>query len=91
MTTWSAYPVTRSMRAAPGSSGFIHGRHGHNSDSLYKARWALRAGAEPLTEKQDERLRVLFVSDQHVVAEAVGEVISAWSPPTVNRTRPEAN
>ncbi|GAA4730379.1 hypothetical protein GCM10023350_12030 [Nocardioides endophyticus] len=48
----------------------IHGHRGFKDDSLYKSRRTLHTGAGLLTDKQTDRLRVLFADDSHVEVEA---------------------
>jgi transposase len=48
----------------------IHGRRGRKGDPLYHARRTLHTGADLLTDKQANRLRELFASEQHVAVEA---------------------
>ena len=48
----------------------IHGHRGFRDDPLYKSRRTLHTGADLLTDKQNDRLRALFVDDAHVEVEA---------------------
>ena len=48
----------------------IHGHRGMKNDPLYRARRTLHTGADLLTDKQKDRLTVLFATDQHVQVEA---------------------
>src|SRR5215213_8045608 len=48
----------------------IHGHRGMTNDPLYRARRTLHTGADLLTDKQKDRLTVLFATDQHVEVEA---------------------
>lgn len=48
----------------------IHGRRGRKNDPLYRARRTLHTGAELLTDKQKDRLAVLFAAEEHVEVEA---------------------
>jgi transposase len=48
----------------------IHGHRGMNNDPLYRARRTLHTGADLLTDKQKDRLSVLFATDRHVEVEA---------------------
>ena len=47
-----------------------HGHRGRKDDPLYRARRTLHTGADLLTDKQCQRLRVLFDGDEHVQVEA---------------------
>lgn len=40
----------------------LHGHRGREDDPLHRARRTLRAGADPLTEKQQDRLEALFAA-----------------------------
>jgi transposase len=48
----------------------IHGHRGMKNDPLYRARRTLHTGADLLTDKQKDRLTVLFATDQHIEVEA---------------------
>ena len=48
----------------------IHGHRGHAGDPLYKSRRTLHTGTDLLTDRQIDRLRVLFADDAHVEVEA---------------------
>ncbi len=48
----------------------VHGHRGYKDDPLYKSRRTLHTGADLLTGKQIDRLRVLFADDAHVEVEA---------------------
>ena len=48
----------------------LHGHRGLKNDPLYRARRTLRTGDDLLTDRQRERLIVLFTSDDHVEVEA---------------------
>jgi len=47
-----------------------HGHRGRRHDPLYRARPTLLTGADLLTDKQKDRLRVLFATDAHIEVEA---------------------
>jgi transposase len=47
-----------------------HGHRGHKDDPLYRARRTLHTGADLLTDKQKDRLTVLFATGQHIEVEA---------------------
>jgi transposase len=48
----------------------IHGHRSHKGDPLYSARRTLHTGADLLTDKQIQRLRVVFAAEEHVEVEA---------------------
>ncbi|KAB1651761.1 ISL3 family transposase [Pseudoclavibacter chungangensis] len=48
----------------------LHGRRGRKNDPLYKARRTLHTGAGLLTDRQRDRLNVLFAVEDHVEVEA---------------------
>jgi transposase len=48
----------------------LHGHRGMKNDPLYKVRRTLHTGEELLTERQADRLRELFSSDDHVQVQA---------------------
>jgi transposase len=48
----------------------IHGHRGHKDDPLYSARRTLHTGAGLLTDRQKDRLAVLFANEAHVEVEA---------------------
>jgi len=49
----------------------LHGHRGRKSDPLYRARRTLHTGADLLTDKQKERIEVLFADEAHVEVEAI--------------------
>src|SRR5690625_1397710 len=51
----------------------LHQRRGRKNDPLYKARRTLHTGISLLTQRQCQRLAVLFASDQHAAVEATWE------------------
>ena len=69
----------------------IHGHRGHTDDPLYRARRTLHTGADLLTDKQNDRLAVLFDGDQHVQVEATWgiyqRIIAAYREPDRRRGR----
>ena len=69
-----------------------HGHRGRKDDPLYRARRTLNTGAELLTDKQRQRLAVLFATDEHVQVEATWGVyqsmITAYRDP--DRTQGKA-
>jgi len=48
----------------------LHGHRGLKNDPLYRARRTLHTGADLLTDRQRERLMVLFTNRDHVEVEA---------------------
>ena len=48
----------------------LHGHRGRKDDPLYRARRALHTGADLLTDRQHQRLTVLFGVEEHVQVEA---------------------
>ena len=62
-----------------------HGHRGRKDDPLYRARRTLHTGADLLTDKQRQRLAVLFATDEHVQVEATWGVyqsmITAYRDP----------
>lgn len=48
----------------------LHGHRGRKDDPLYRARRTLHTGADLLTDRQRQRLRVLFEVEDHVQVEA---------------------
>jgi transposase len=63
----------------------VHGHRGRTGDPLYRARRTLHTGADLLTDKQRERLKGLFASDQHIEVEVTWAVyqrmIAAYRQP----------
>ena len=63
----------------------LHGHRGTKNDPLYRARRTLHTGADLLTDKQTDRLRALFATDEHVEVEATWGVyqrmIAAYREP----------
>lgn len=55
----------------------LHKRRGQKDDPLYKARRTLHTGTSLLTERQCERLSVLFAQAEHAAVEATWEVYQA--------------
>ena len=55
----------------------LHKRRGQKNDPLYKARRTLHTGTSLLTERQCERLSVLFAQAEHAAVEATWEVYQA--------------
>lgn len=47
----------------------FHGHRGCKDDPLYRARRFLRTSADLFTEKQQDRLKALFIVDTHVKVE----------------------
>lgn len=52
----------------------LHGQRGRATDPLYRARRTLHTGQELLTNRQQERLDVLFADDDHVHVEATWHI-----------------
>ena len=48
----------------------LHGHRGMKNDPLYRARRTMHTGEDLLTDRQRERLMVLFSTDEHVEVEA---------------------
>lgn len=67
------------------------GHRGRNSDPLYAARRTLHTGADLLTDKQKDRLDVLFAADEHVEVEATWGIyqrmIAAYREPDPTKGR----
>jgi len=55
----------------------LHGYRGRKDDPLNRARRTLHTGADPLTDKQCQRLKTLFESDDHAQVEATWGSTSA--------------
>ena len=68
-----------------------HGHRGRKDDPLYRARRTLHTGADLLTDKQTDRLRALFVGDEHVQVEATWGIyqrmIAAYREPDRTKGR----
>ncbi len=69
----------------------IHGHRGRKDDPLYRARRTLHTGADLLTDKQVDRLKKLFTSDEHVEVEATWGIyqrmITAYREPDPRKGR----
>jgi transposase len=69
----------------------LHGHHGYRNDPLYRARRTLHTGDDFLTDRQRERLVVLFTSDDHVEVEATWGIyqrmIAAYRDPDRARAK----
>lgn len=69
----------------------LHGHRGHTNDPLYRARRTLHTGADLLTDRQRQRLTVLFENEEHVQVEATWGIcqrmIAAYRQPDRNRGR----
>ncbi|SJM48751.1 Mobile element protein [Actinomycetales bacterium JB111] len=69
----------------------LHGHRGRCGDPLYASRRTLHTGADLLTEKQNQRLDVLFGVDEHAAVEATWAVyqqmIAAYRHPDRPRGR----
>ncbi|GAA4408671.1 hypothetical protein GCM10023168_26400 [Fodinibacter luteus] len=69
----------------------LHGHRGLAGDPLYRARRTLHPGEELLTDRQRERLMVLFADAEHVEVEATWGVyqrmIAAYRDPDRARAR----
>nr|WP_276544989.1 ISL3 family transposase [Brachybacterium muris] len=55
----------------------LHQRRGHKNDPLYKARRTLHTGMSLLTDRQKERLSVLFAHEKHAAVEATWKIYQA--------------
>ncbi len=68
-----------------------HGHRGRKDDPLYRARRTLHTGDALLTDKQRNRLEVLFAADEHVEVEATWGIyqhlITAYREPDRTRGR----
>ncbi|HON76263.1 MAG TPA: ISL3 family transposase [Dermatophilaceae bacterium] len=53
----------------------LHGHRGFKNDPLYRARRTLHTGEDLLTDRQRERLMVLFSTDDHVEVEATWGIL----------------
>jgi transposase len=69
----------------------LHGHRGRRDDPLYRARRTLHTGADLLTDRQHQRLTVLFAVDDHVQVEATWGIyqrmIGAYRDPDRTRGR----
>jgi transposase len=69
----------------------LHGHRGRAADPLYSARRTLHTGSSLLTDKQKNRLEVLFADDDHVAVEvthaAYQAMITAYREPDPMRGR----
>jgi transposase len=69
----------------------LHGHRGRAGDPLYAARRTLHTGADLLTERQADRLEVLFAVEEHVEVEATWGIyqrmIGAYREPDRTRGR----
>ncbi len=69
----------------------LHGHRGRKDDPLYRARRTLHTGADLLTDKQCQRLKTLFESDDHAQVEATWGIyqrmIAAYREPDRTRGR----
>jgi transposase len=69
----------------------IHGHRGRAADPLYRARRTLHTGIDLLTDKQQQRLEMLFADDNHVQVEATWGIyqrmITAYREPDRARGR----
>ncbi len=69
----------------------LHGHRGLASDPLYRARRTLHTGDDLLTDRQRERLVLLFSTDDHVEVEATWGIyqrmITAYRDPERTRAR----
>jgi transposase len=69
----------------------LHGHRGYRNDPLYRARRTLHTGDDFLTDRQRERLVVLFTSDDHVEVEATWGIyqrmIAAYRDPDRARAK----
>ena len=69
----------------------LHGHRGLASDPLYRARRTLHTGDDLLTDRQRERLVLLFSTDDHVEVEATWGIyqrmIAAYRDPDRTRAR----
>jgi transposase len=67
----------------------LHGHRGHKDDPLYRARRTLHTGYDLLTDRQRQRLTVLFGVDDHVQVEATWGIyqrmIAAYRDPDRSR------
>ena len=61
------------------------GHRGRSGDPLYKARRTLHTGADLLTEKQQDRLKAVFASEEHVQVQATWgiyqRIVAAYREP----------
>jgi transposase len=75
---------------APGQQT-LHGHRGRKDDALNRARRTLHTGADLLTDKQCQRLKTLFESDDHAQVEATWGIyqrmIAAYREPDRTRGR----
>lgn len=64
----------------------LHGHRGRSNDPLYRARRTLHTGEDLLTDRQRERLMVLFTNPEHVEVKAtwgiLQRMIAAYRGPT---------
>ena len=71
--------------------GELHGHSGLASDPVYRARRTLHTGDDLLTDRQRERLDLLFSTDDHVEVEATWGIyqrmITAYRDPERTRAR----
>jgi transposase len=69
----------------------IHGHRGRANDPLYRARRTLHTGIDLLTDRQQQRLQMLFADDNHVQVEATWGIyqrmITAYREPDRARGR----
>ena len=69
----------------------LHGHRGYAGDPLYRARRTLHTGEDLLTDRQRERLMVLFADPEHVEVEATWGIyqrmIAAYRDPDRTRAR----
>lgn len=69
----------------------LHGHRGPKNDPLYAARRTLHTGADLLTDRQHQRLTVLFGMEEHVEVEATWGIyqrmIAAYREPDRTRGR----
>ena len=69
----------------------LHGHRGLAGDPLYRARRTLHTGDELLTDRQRERLMILFADAEHVEVEATWGIyqrmIAAYRDPDRNQAR----
>jgi transposase len=67
----------------------LHGHRGHKDDPLYRARRTLHTGSDLLTDRQRQRLTVLFGVEDHVQVEATWGIyqrmIGAYRDPDRSR------
>ncbi len=67
----------------------LHGHRGHKDDPLYRARRTLHTGSDLLTDRQRQRLTVLFGVEDHVQVEATWGIyqrmIAAYRDPDRSR------